>query len=396
MKYTDYLKTTGLILTAISLPFSVTLKTIGIVMAALVLVIELIRKQERINNETISYGFMLLFISSLISTAFAQNTVRSFNGSMDVLKYVLVFFAASSISNEDRIKKILWAAYISTVLAAIWGIYHALSINKQLEIHSLGNWNYTSMFLNIMLASMLSTLLFSDKKGLSGRVALSTGIVIILVASVMTLSRASMIGLIVYVAILILSRRRIGKSMLIFAGIFIASVFVYKTMWSKLFSMQSMLTRIDIWGHAFEYFINNPIAGIGLNNFVHTLPVDFPVDPGDTVYDAHSLYFQIASEMGTAGIIALGLVIAGFIKIWVNLRPSDSFGKALRFGAMGAFLIITVTGLLDTTLHHEHAIAFTMMAGLMLGYHRGQKTDQQKSRWRTFKRWHTRYSFQQP
>lgn len=378
MKYTDYLKTTGLILTAISLPFSVTLKTIGIVMAALVLVIELIRKQERINNETISYGFMLLFISSLISTAFAQNTVRSFNGSMDVLKYVLVFFAASSISNEDRIKKILWAAYISTVLAAIWGIYHALSINKQLEIHSLGNWNYTSMFLNIMLASMLSTLLFSDKKGLSGRVALSTGIVIILVASVMTLSRASMIGLIVYVAILILSRRRIGKSLLIFAGIFIASVFVYKTMWSKLFSMQSMLTRIDIWGHAFEYFINNPIAGIGLNNFVHTLPMDFPVDPGDTVYDAHSLYLQIASEMGTAGIIALGLVIAGFIKIWVNLRPSDSFGKALRFGAMGAFLIIAVTGLLDTTLHHEHAIAFTMMAGLMLGYHRGQKTDQQK------------------
>lgn len=396
MKYTDYIKTAGLILTAISLPFSVTLKTAGIVMAALVLVIELTRKKERISNEMISYGFMLLFMASLVSTVFAQNTGRSFNGSMDVLKYVLVFFIASSISDEDRIKKILWAAYISTALAAIWGIYHALSINKQLEIHSLGNWNYTSMFLNIMLASMLSTLLFTDNKGLPGRLVLSAGIATILIASVMTLSRASMIGLIVYVAILIFSRKQVGRYLFFFAVIFIASILVYKTMWVKLFSMKSMLSRIDMWGHAIEYFINNPLSGIGLNNFVHTFPLDFPVDPGDTVYDAHSLYFQTASEMGIIGLVALGLVITGFIKACVNFNPSDSFGKVLRFSAIGAFLIITVTGLLDTTLHHEHAIAFTMMAGLMLGYKRGQKTDQQKNRGRTFKRWHTRYFFQQP
>jgi len=136
-----------------------------------------------------------------------------------------------------------------------------------------------------------------------------------------------------------------------------------------------MRSRLDIWSGAMRLFLENPLTGVGLNHFNYRFPSNHPVEPGNIVYDAHSLYFQSASQMGLVGLIALALLIVGFVKAWRGLRGGDGLGRALRFSALGAFLVITVTGIFDTTLHHEHAIAFTMITGLMFGYfgglHRG-------------------------
>lgn len=371
MKNTEYLKVAGIILIAISLPLSESIKTVGIIIAGTILLVQLIKKENSINISIMSYGFIFFFIAALISTAFAPQPEKSLKGAIDILKYASVFFIVQSIHKKDDIRKILWAIYLSTALAGLLGIYHASNINKQLEIHTLGNWNYTGMFLNIITASMLSTLLFSDIETKITKLTLCILTAITIVASIMTLSRASIVGLMVFVVLLSLSIRRLEKVLLPFIGVVIVTILLYKTMWLKLFTTHSMISRLDIWRHAFNLFKEYPVIGIGLNHFSYTFPINHPVEPGNTVYDAHSLYFQVASQMGIIGFLSLSLIIIGFIYTWINFNPKCGFGRALRFGAMGAFLITTVAGLFDTTLHHEHAIAFTMMAGLMFGYGKG-------------------------
>jgi O-antigen ligase len=368
---TEYLKVAGVILVAISLPLSESIKAAGIIIAGTMLLVQVIKKENSININIMSYGFILFLIAALISTAFASQPEKSTKGAIDIFKYAIVFFVAQSIHKKDDIRKILWAIYLSTALAGLLGIYHASNINKQLEIHTLGNWNYTGMFLNIITASMLSTLLFSDIETKITKLTLCILAAITIVASIMTLSRASMVGFMVFVVLLCLSIRRLEKVLLLFIGVVIVTAFFYKTMWVKLFTTQSMISRFDIWRHAARLLMENPFFGIGLNNFSYTFPLNHVVEPGNTVYDAHSLYFQVASQMGFIGLLALSLIIVGFVKAWINFKPLTGFGKSLKFSAAGAFLIITATGLLDTTLHHEHAIAFTMMTGLMLGYSKG-------------------------
>jgi O-antigen ligase len=127
-----------------------------------------------------------------------------------------------------------------------------------------------------------------------------------------------------------------------------------------------------------EYVKEHPLLGIGLNHFSHTFPLSYPAEPGNTVYDAHSLYFQVSSQMGIMGIVALGILIAGFLRAWKAFRDTTGFGVSLKFGAMGAFLVITVAGLFDTTLHHGHAVAFSLITGLFFGYQGGEEKREER------------------
>jgi O-antigen ligase len=377
----DTLKFIGSIVMVVSLPFSESLKSISLGLIFLAFLIQWFRKEIKIDFSTIHYGFILLFISSVISSAFALNTAKSLKGANDILFYSSVFFVASSISSEKHIRIILWSLYISTTLSALSGIYHSIEINKPLEIHSLGNQNYTAMFFVIVTTSMLSTLAFSDKESRFMKFMLIISSAIILIASVMTVMRASFLGLFIFLAVLLFSKERPRTALLISLGcigLTALALYIDKSMWLKFLSSQSLISRLDIWKHAIRSLIENPIIGIGLNHFSYTFPLTHSVEPGNTVYDAHNLYLQVASQMGSIGVLALTIIIVGFIYRWINFKPATGVGIALKYSAMGAFLIVTVTGLFDTTLHHEHAIAFTLMTGLLFSY--GNRIDNAKCR----------------
>lgn len=360
------------VLVVISLPFSESLKTVAVLIVFALFLFQIYLKEVNIRLSAVHYGFILLFISSVISSVFAENPGKSLEGAKDVLFYTIPFFVACSINDEEKIRVILWGLYISTTLASVFGIIHSIELNKGLEIHSLGNQNYTAMFLLIVITSMLSIIAFSEKESNPQRSIIIVFAAITLVASVMTVMRSSFTGLFVFLTILLLSRIKVKTILVFIMLIVLTSLAVYldKTMWLKLLSTKSLISRMDMWKHAIDYFIESPLVGIGLNHFNHTFPVNHPVEPNNTIYDAHSLYFQTASQMGIIGLLALSLIIIGFIGSWINLKAECGFGRAIKFSALGAFLITAIAGLFDTTLHHEQAIAFTMMTGLMLGYNK--------------------------
>lgn len=372
----DRMKIIGTILMVISLPFSEFLKTISMLFVLLIFLIQLHKKEIKIEMSVIHYGFIFLLLSALISSVFAQDPARSMRGAKDVLFYTIPFFVACTINDEKDTRIILWSLYVSTVAAALLGIFHSIQTHKLLEIHSLGNQNYTAMFLIIVASSMISTIIFSEKETQLSKVVVSIFVSLMLIAAIMTAMRTSFLAFFLFVAILFLRywQRKSVKlvAFMLFVLITVITYF-YKPMWSKLFMTKSLVSRIDIWKHAVEYFRENPVVGIGLNHYSHSFPLTHPVEPGNTVYDAHNVYFQTASQMGSLGLISLLLIIFGFFYKWVKLTTISSHGKVIKYSALGSFLVTFVGGIFDTTLHHEHAIAFTLITGLMFGYDNGRK-----------------------
>ncbi len=374
IKDLDLLKFITVAIIAISLPFSESLKTISILLALGIFLIQAYRREINLKLDIIHYGFISLLLASIINSMFAADPLRSLRGAKDILFYTVPLFVACSINNERQIRIILWCLYISNSGICPFGIFYSVTGHKPLEIHAIGNQNYTAMFFMIVITSMISTAMFSDRETPLKKAALIVLSVTAIVASVMTLMRASFVGLLAFLASVLISEKRSRGVFLIstgFIGLTALTIYADRAMRLKLISTHSMLSRLDIWSGAIRLFLENPLTGVGLNHFEFRFPSNHPVEPSNIVYDAHSLYFQTASQMGLIGLIALAFIVVGFIKAWRGFKGGDGFGRALRFSAMGAFLIITVTGIFDTTLHHEHAIAFTMIIGLMFGYFEG-------------------------
>ncbi|MCI0469551.1 MAG: O-antigen ligase family protein [Nitrospirae bacterium] len=369
----ENIKTVGLVLMIVSLPFSESLKTISIVIILIAYIMQLIKKEARIRLSILYCGFVLLLIASILSSVYAADTPKSFRGAIDIFFYIVPLFAAASIKRDEHIRLLLWCLYVSTAIAALYGIFQFLHLQRPLEIHSLGNQNYTAMYLLIVVLSMVSTIAFSERESNLKKLTISVLAAISLVASVLTTMRASFLGLLFIVIFLLFTKRSAVLTALPLIALTAIAAYFNKTMWLKLLSSKSLIARIDIWKQALNNFIDNPILGIGLNHFSHTFSSSFPIDPGNTVYDAHSLYMQVLSQNGIVGFLALILIMGGFIRIWRGFTPVSGFEMGLKFGALGAFSIIFITGVMDTTLHHEHAMAFTTLTGFMISHHMKQK-----------------------
>ncbi len=357
-----------LILLAAALPSSESIKEIAIFLSFLIFLTQVLRQELKWELNWFSYGLFLLLGGALISTILAENWRRSLDGFNDFLFFAAPFFVAQSMGNDKQKRAVIWILGLATTFAALPYIIKAVQIKKPLEISALGNQNYTAMFLTIVICSLLSLLCFSDQESKIRKLILTTSILLLMWAAVMTAMRTSFLGLLVFLAILFWHFRKKTFFRLIFFGflcfLFLAILFM-EPMRSKLFITSSLYARYEIWKHAWFLFKENLIFGVGLNNFSFTFPLNSPVDAGVTYFDAHSLYFQTISQLGLVGLIAICLIIYGFLSHWLNIRPSSSLNLPVKYAALGAFCIIFIGGIFDHTLHHGHAIAFSILTGFL-------------------------------
>jgi len=354
------------VLLAVALPFSGSLKIISLFILLMIVLVQIYKKEITVEWSALHFGFLALLLAALFSSVFADIPSKSLKGTRDILYFTISFFVAQSITDKKHIKTILWTIFISTSLAAIIEIVQSVQMSKILEIHSLGNGNYTAMYLVIVATAMISYIIFSEKKELLSKIVISALLSIVLTAAVMTSFRSSFLGLFVFLFILLLNQRHVKfvkYLSVVIVGASIIFSYMYKPMWNKFSTLLSLEYRLYLWDHAISLFKDNPFTGVGVNRYKYTYPDN--IHSGTTLYDAHNVYLQTASQIGLPGIIALCFIIVGFISGFMLLNRMSDFEKSLGYGALGGFLVTFVGGILDTTLHHEHGIIFTLLAGFM-------------------------------
>jgi O-antigen ligase len=152
-------------------------------------------------------------------------------------------------------------------------------------------------------------------------------VVVILIATMMTLSRGGFLALaavLIYCFSLILRKKTlIGFLMLCILGL-AGMLFAPPEYWAEIATIQkdaydteqgTGALRREFWTVARNMFYHNPIFGVGLNNFTWNISMyqtSEQLERAGRSYAgvaAHSLYFTVLAELGVSGFLLFSLIL---------------------------------------------------------------------------------------
>ncbi len=370
--FTERLDLVGLFIMAVALPLSEGVKNLGFGIAVLGFLLSFRRKKGFIVT-AFGFGLLALFLSGVVSTVIALDQKASLKGLWDVFRYCAVFLVtANSVSAEGEGKAVVWGLLASLAMGGLWGVAAMQWTGKPLEILSLGHSNHTGIFVSMAAAVSLSLFLFSRTR--SERVLFACVAVFFMIILLFTASRGSFLAFMAAVIAMLVIRYSCSKfkALALLAVLSVCTIgYFYSPLNVKRGAYDS--NRFKAWALSVETFEAHPVAGIGLNNYY------LSGHEKATLGHAHSLYINTLVQNGAIGAAALAAVLVGAAALlWKarGLRGAESFyGRSVWHGALGVYVIVIVAGITNTTLHHEHAIFFTLIMGLLAAFSRQGRSD---------------------
>ena len=313
-------------------------------------------KRKRLSfPESPVIGFLLIFLFlATFSIFFAQNLSWSLRKLAFIFSLAPLFFVIPTyLDNQQKIRAALkFLVYGSAAMAMVAifqfllqfaiGLDNAQTIwSKYLIAPFLGNTfsqaviSYPSWLVNISGKTYLRAFgLFPDPHMLAFYLGMTlpwaaalyfetrkkpflVASFLILIADLLTFSRGGYLGLFggLIISLMFIGKIKI-KHILIAASALIltAMMFLFSPIGGRLISTfdvseGSNLGRIAIWRQTFDIIANNPL-GVGIGNY--SLAVNPIANYRDPIY-AHSLYLDIASELGLISLLVWLLLIAGAV-----------------------------------------------------------------------------------
>lgn len=327
----------------------------------------------RIKFYPAGYGHAAFLLAGCLSALFALNLFQGLRGVWDIFRYFVVYLlVVNTFETEKQVRICTTVLLVSITLGSLWGLYgYYFQGDQFLEIHSLGHKNHTATYLAIVLALCGGFMVANSRFGPNQ--LFTAGVMAILGWSLLlTQSRAAWVTLvIVYLVFIFLRKKRFAlirtTVFLVFLGLLSLSIQPVRVRLLTLFhnpkTNHALQIRSRSWRSTLGLIRDHPVLGVGPRNF------DFiDHDKYDLVgwNHAHSLYVNTAAEMGAVGLIALlaWLASCGVTLKRVLKKPLRPQHLGYWFGALGAFLMITVSGIVTTTLHTEGAIVFCLLLGM--------------------------------
>lgn len=326
-------------------------------------------------------GFFALFMAAALSAMFAQKPQLAFDGSLDFLKMYLIFvIVATDFTDKRSLKSICLTIIFSTAIASIWGLAeYAAGKTGSVELNSVGHVNHSAIYIALALVvSIVISLNSFDNK--SGKIWIFSLTSFLFAALIFSSARASILGAIAAIIsmfIFTINKKRFVYIIVITAVpaiLFVLSLVIFKDsllnghslpvfqLLQKNMSIgdSSLSDRLKLWERACEIFIEHPIFGVGAKHFKF-------YNTSSYGSHAHSLYFNILGQLGIVGFSALASLIYFTVKSFkVYYRKN-----ALWHAALGAFIIVAVNGIFNTTLHSEHGLLFALILGMIQGRETG-------------------------
>jgi len=358
-----------------------------------------------------------IFITSITSTM----PVVSFKFLASRLWFVVVFYfmATQLFRDHKNIKRFLWFYIIPFLIVIFYAIIQHSSYGFFNQKAS--NWVVVPFFndhtsYGAVLAMFLPFLigfLFMPSYSLRLKYLFGLVLLIFIVATILSYTRAAWISLAGAMVVWMLIRLRIKFStILLFAGILFAVFFVYRTeiiidleknrqesskdfaehiqSISNISSDASNLERINRWNSAFRMFFQKPIFGFGPGTYMFKYaPFQFSYEKtiistnmGDRG-NAHSEYIGPLAESGVLGSLTF-ILIAFFslrsgIRLYIRTKKKEI--KIISLCALLGLFTYYIHGFLNNFLDTDKASApfwgFTAIIVALEVYHHN-KTERTK------------------
>jgi putative inorganic carbon (HCO3(-)) transporter len=362
------------------------------------------RRQVKINSFSLIMvpAITWLIASSLSLLAAKDGELSSFQLINMVKMLLLCWVVANSIGSDVDLTLVITGLMLGMVFQSLVGIYQgvtgrpfllsfidstAVVGQQQLSVGlvnrirgTMGSSTTLAMYLAIGVPFTLA-LLFSKTKPF---VKISAGITLCLIGSalIMSLSRAGWVNFLVTICLILVlavRRKRISSIM----AIVIACVMALVLLGVALFGTDLILSRltsndqgaansrITLAKGALAIIQDNPVIGVGLDNYAQVSPRFDPIDVASWNHYTpivHNIYLLIAAETGLIGLAAfLVFFVILLIQAWriIDRAPNDTVWVA-GVGILGALVALAIHSMVDYTLLGSSLVftLFWLLAGL--------------------------------
>jgi O-antigen ligase len=335
--------------------------------------------------------------SGFLAAAFAGVQGEEWRGAGDLVRYGSILWCVKRGGYTEREQRWVLGFLVSSAVVGLavgyLRIWTGIGKSGHLQLHSVGHVNHTAIYIAIMAGVCASWVFARWKAWHPGRrlVALAV-LTLVLVSLLFTASRGAVgigVAMLMVLGIAWWPRWRIPAlaSIVLVAAVtavtYTGGAEVVRRHEANVAAQNVLAFRDGVWRMALAAWERHPWFGIGMDNYSQVTPervrawradVGKPYDPANYYQSshAHSLYLNTLAERGVIGAAALGAVLlawaASLARAWVR-RPQSDHEWILWGAAAAALVVSTGTGLVNTTLHHEHGLLAALLLGLWLSRH---------------------------
>ncbi len=333
----------------------------------------------------ISYALIFFFFLLIVSYLFSPYKYASFEELMRYLSYFALYFLVTRhVFKESQVKILLYAMIITTAIITVYGLCQRLGYDFALWdiqgriFSTFGHPNFFANYLIIIIPTFVGVFIAEATQRMEGsstkkrHIKLLFLLILIILAVLcllFTLSRGAFLGLAmafplfaILVVFYLRSQIKAQKfwlcalSITIFISIALVVVFdsALKSRAASSVELKTEVTgsneaRLVIWKGSMKMFQAKPVFGHGLGTFQLFFPQFRPSDyarkgVSHNTLHAHSEYLEIATEMGSIGLIAFLCLLFCyfFISIFQLKRLKGDYYAPIVIGLLsGVFAALT-------------------------------------------------------
>lgn len=268
---------------------------------------------------------------------YAPNTRAAFNMMVNIFTYLIAVIipVATFVRTTDRVKWLFSIFALSNTFIALWAITHGGTGPGGF----VSDENDCALVLNIALPIAVALASWPGQSG-RARVFWVGCAVLMVIGTIATLSRGGFLGLMASAVVMVwYSRSRLKFVGSVLGAMLVllpfASVVVPERYMAEVRSIGdsgdgTRQNRLYFWKLGLMMYKSNPILGVGAGNYPWTVSNYERQLPPDQIFRgqlsggrvAHSVYFTLLPELGTAGLIIFASVVGIIIRTGRQLRIS--------------------------------------------------------------------------
>lgn len=324
--------------------------------------LELFKKIKLLIKDKVFFSLSLLNIIMYLSTLIADNKKIAFTSSLRFSMYIFIYYSIAYKLNGKNILKVLINSYIGiSILSSLFSIFELLKykfyhialddehrISSFLEnSNNLGAYTILSIFIVLML------LINSKKK--SEKIFFSLCSVLLFFNIILSQSRNALLALLLgCILISIVYDKRFFIASIILP-IILLIIPQSRIRFLGILDLNQNSSRFKIWKTATLMIKDNPLFGVGYNNFASEYPIYIYHNPDLMIHGSykalhpHNILLKIQSELGILGSIFFTIFIIFTLILLINniKKCTDNKLKSILIGITISFISFQFMNLLD-------------------------------------------------
>jgi O-antigen ligase len=348
-------------------------KLLGLLLFAAWLLRALVRAEPLRLSPALAWTGLLGFAVGL-SLLLAPNPADSVFDSLRYALFIVFFFLVLQLTHSAAdVRRVVRVMVLSSALAATWGLYGFVSGELDRAAGPIADANDFAYLMSCVLP-LAAYLLVTERRH---RVLWGTCSMLLLAATLATLSRGALVGLTALAPWAIFTRRIPVGSLLLGVAALLSMAAIGFALWAPLLEdrlaqknstgEKNITARQALWSAALRMSEDRPLTGVGPGRFGIEAPGYVRNNP--LVLEkpvVHNSYLQVLAELGALGLFAfLGFLATSWHLLGRARRHAiaadDEDGRRLATAMQASLIVAIVAGLF---LSEHLTTPFWLIGGL--------------------------------